>query len=135
VLDCYVTWHNIIMLYVIPDHVVNGIFGGMLLITLFAGIIVSSSKTGLVGYSPWAIRQSRSAPKRYTDKSKLRLFFRLLLVHFAVVTLIGFVLLGLDLVAFVAGIIWGAFITLPAAYLYWYLVVVKVKDKDEFGPP
>ena len=124
------------MLYVVHEHVVNGAFGGMLLVTLFAGVVAASSKTGFVGDSPWTIRQiSRSTAKRYTDKSKLRLFFRLLLIHFTAVALVGFGLLGLSLVGLVAGIIWGAFITLPAAYLYWYLVVVKVEDKDEHGPP
>ncbi len=124
------------MLYVVPEHVVNGIFEGMLLITLFAGIIVASSKTGLVGDSPYSVRQlSRSTVKRITDKSKLRLFYRLLAIHFSVVTLVGFGLLGLSLVGLAVGVVWAAIVSLPAAYLYWYLVVVKVKDKDEHGPP
>jgi len=124
------------MLYVINEHVVNGVFGGMLFVTLFAGIIVSSSKTGFVGDSPWTIRQlSRSTAKRYTDKTKLRLFWRLLGIHFAAVTLVGFMLFGLSLAGLIIGAVWAAFISLPAAYLYWYMVVVKVKDKDEYGPP
>jgi len=124
------------MLYIVPEHVVSGVFGGLFIATAFAGVIVASSKTGFVGNSPWSVRQlSRSTTKRYTDKSKLRLFFRLLLIHFITVTLVGFIVLGLALAAFVVGVIWGAFIALPAAYLYWYLVVVKIKDKDENGPP
>ena len=106
------------------------------MLTALAGVVAASSKTGFVADSPYSVRQlSRSTTKRYTDKSKLPLFYRLLLIHFGVVTLIGFGLFGLSFVGLAVGAVWAVFISLPATYFYWYLVVVKVKDKDESGPP